>query len=116
MGRDDVIAKLRVRSRVEGGRHCPVVPVRLDRPGEEGNDVDLVAEFDEAKSMSLIDLVGLENRLSDLLGCKVDLARSSTLRPACGKTLNVRRFLPFDDPHECFTISRRTRRPEKSKS
>jgi predicted nucleotidyltransferase len=48
--------------------------------GEVGNDVDLVAEFDEAKGLSLIDLIGLENRLSDLLGRKVDLARSESLK------------------------------------
>ena len=34
----------------------------------------------DAKGLSLIDLIGLENRLSDLLGRKVDLARSASLK------------------------------------
>lgn len=41
----------------------------------------LLAEFDEAKSLSLIDVVGLENRLSDLLGVKVDLVQPKSLKP-----------------------------------
>jgi uncharacterized protein len=63
--------------------------------GEIGNDVDLVAEFDEAKSMSLIDLIGLENRLSDLLGCKVDLARNSSLKPRVRANVEREAVLAF---------------------
>ena len=47
--------------------------------GEPGNDVDLAAEFNRA--LSLIDLIGLENRLSDLLGRPVDLAQDRMLKP-----------------------------------
>jgi uncharacterized protein len=46
----------------------------------EASDVDLLAEFDKTKPISLISLVRLENRLSDLLGCKVDLAQEGALR------------------------------------
>jgi uncharacterized protein len=63
--------------------------------GETGNDVDLVAEFDQAKSMSLIDLVGLENRLSDLLGVKVDLARAGTLKERVRKNVEREAVLAF---------------------
>ena len=46
----------------------------------EKSDVDLIADFDPAKPLSLLDMVGLENRLSDLLGIQVDLSPANTLR------------------------------------
>src|ERR1035437_7606577 len=39
----------------------------------ERSDVDLMAEFDSSKKLSLLDMVGLENRLADILGAPVDL-------------------------------------------
>ena len=48
--------------------------------GERGNDVDLMAEFDSSKQFSLLDMVGLENKLSDILGAPVDLAPAKALK------------------------------------
>jgi uncharacterized protein len=48
--------------------------------GEAGNDVDLMAEFDASKRLSLLDMVGLENRLADILGVPVDLAPAKMLK------------------------------------
>lgn len=61
--------------------------------GEHGNDVDLVAEFD--RSLSLIDLIGLENRLSDLLGRKVDLAQERSLKPRVRMNVDREAVLAF---------------------
>jgi len=44
------------------------------------SDVDLIAEFDPGKRFSLLDMVGLELHLSDLLGARVDLSPIHTLR------------------------------------
>ena len=44
------------------------------------SDVDLMAEFDPAKQFSLLDMVGLENRLADILGVQVDLTPARALR------------------------------------
>ncbi|MGO4882033.1 MAG: nucleotidyltransferase family protein [Bryobacteraceae bacterium] len=44
------------------------------------SDVDLVAEFDPAKQFSLLDMVGLENRLADILGTRVDLTPARALK------------------------------------
>jgi predicted nucleotidyltransferase len=44
------------------------------------SDVDLIAEFDPAKHLSLLDMVGIENHLSDLLGVPVDLSPQHTLK------------------------------------
>lgn len=77
--RDQVLATLRAHELEL--KNAGIVRLRLFGSvarGEAGNDVDLVAEFDRA--LSLIDLVGLENRLSDLLGRPVDLAQERTLK------------------------------------
>jgi predicted nucleotidyltransferase len=45
------------------------------------SDVDLIANFDRAKKLSLLGRVHLENRLTDILGVKVDLSDRRMLRP-----------------------------------
>lgn len=45
------------------------------------SDVDIIADFDRAKKLSLIGRVHLENRLTDILGVKADLADRAMLRP-----------------------------------
>jgi uncharacterized protein len=73
MDREHVIATLR--------QHEPelktagIVHLRLHgsvaRAESRTSDVDLIAEFDPAKHLSLLAMVGLEHRLSDLLGVPV---------------------------------------------
>ena len=38
------------------------------------SDVDLLADFDKSKHLTLVTVGNLENRLADLLGAKVDLS------------------------------------------
>ncbi len=45
------------------------------------SDVDLVAAFDEAVRLSLLDIIRLERRLSDLIGAPVDLVEETALKP-----------------------------------
>jgi len=45
------------------------------------SDVDLIADFDRAKKLSLLGRIHLENRLTDILGVKVDLSDRRMLRP-----------------------------------
>lgn len=84
MDRHYVITKLR--------EHAPelkaagIVHLRLHGSLARGtataaSDIDLIAEFDESKNVSLLDMVGIENRLSDLLGAPVDLSPEHTLKP-----------------------------------
>jgi predicted nucleotidyltransferase len=47
----------------------------------EASDVDVIADFDQAKRLSLIGRIHLENRLTDILGVKADLADRAMLRP-----------------------------------
>lgn len=44
------------------------------------SDIDLIADFDPAMRLSLLDMVQLENRLAAMLGLKVDLAPADQLR------------------------------------
>lgn len=96
MGREDVLATLRAHEAEL--KKAGIVRLSLFGSvarGEKGNDVDLLAEFDGARSLSLIELVGLENRLSDILGAKVDLARESTLKERVRKNVEREAVLAF---------------------
>ena len=44
------------------------------------SDVDLIAEFDRSKRLTLFAMARLENRLSDLLGVKVDLSPAGSMK------------------------------------
>jgi uncharacterized protein len=44
------------------------------------SDVDLMAEFDSTRRLTLLHMVRMENQLSDLLGAKVDLARFDSMK------------------------------------
>ena len=50
--------------------------------GEESaqSDVDLMAELDRSNRLSLVGMAHLENRLSDLLGVKVDLSPAESMK------------------------------------
>jgi predicted nucleotidyltransferase len=50
--------------------------------GEESaqSDVDLMADFDRSKCLTLFDMARLEGRLTDLLGEKVDLSPSGSMK------------------------------------
>jgi uncharacterized protein len=49
------------------------------------SDVDILVEFEECSELSLLDFIGLENYLTDMLGVKVDLVEKGTLKPRIGK-------------------------------
>jgi predicted nucleotidyltransferase len=44
------------------------------------SDVDLIADFDRSKRLTLFGMARLENRLSDLLGAKVDLSPAEAMK------------------------------------
>jgi uncharacterized protein len=83
MDRDFVITKLREHEpelKAAGIVHLRPHGSLARGAATTASDVDLIAEFDSAKHLSLIDMVGLENRLSDLLGAPVDLSPQHTLK------------------------------------
>lgn len=52
---------------------------------KEGSDLDVLVEFEESASLSLLDFIRLENYLSEELGVRVDLVEKTTLKPRIGK-------------------------------
>jgi hypothetical protein len=59
------------------------------------SDVDLIAELDPTKPLSLLDLIGLENRLADLLGAPVDLSPAHMLKPPIAQRAAHEAILAF---------------------
>ena len=45
------------------------------------SDVDLLAPFDASRRISLLDIAGIEIKLSEMLGRNVDLIEERTLKP-----------------------------------
>jgi len=83
MDREYVITKLREHE--PELKAAGIVHLRLHGSLARGaatstSDVDLIAEFDSTRHFSLLDMAGLENRLSDLLGAPVDLSPQHTLK------------------------------------
>lgn len=44
------------------------------------SDIDLMADFDRSRRLTLVTMVHLENRLADILGAKVDLSPSDSMK------------------------------------
>ena len=57
--------------------------VRGEQKGK--SDLDILVEFEEDAKLSLLDVVGLEIELSNLLGIKVDLVEKKSLKPYIGQ-------------------------------
>jgi predicted nucleotidyltransferase len=56
----------------------------------QGSDVDLLAEIDHASGFSLLDLVGLQYDLEDLIGRKVEIATAvESMRPGIRRRLEA---------------------------
>ena len=77
MDRLTVIAKLRAcesELRAAGITRLSIFGSVAREEASPESDVDLMAEFDPGQQFSLLDMVRLENRLTDILGTPVDLA------------------------------------------
>jgi hypothetical protein len=84
MGRDQIIAAL--RDHEPELRAAGVVRLSLfgsAARGDQGpaSDVDLLAAFDHARRISLLDVIHIEGQISALLGRPVDLVEEGTLKP-----------------------------------
>jgi predicted nucleotidyltransferase len=98
MERDKVIATLRAHEpelRAAGVVRLSLFGSTARNEARAESDIDLLAAFDEAQSLSLLDLIGIENRLSDLLGQPVDLIEEGTLRPRVQQTATLEAVRAF---------------------
>ena len=53
------------------------------------SDIDLLAAFDGSRRLSVLDVVGLELQLTELLGVRVDLSKEGTLKPRLQKRVEA---------------------------
>jgi len=56
-----------------------------DRPD---SDIDLLAAFDDTRRISLLDVVGMEEQISRMLGRTVELVEEGTLKPRVQKNVD----------------------------
>lgn len=54
---------------------------------KRNSDVDILVEFLSEAKISFLDFIELEEYISGLLGCKVDLVEKSVLKPRIGKNI-----------------------------
>jgi predicted nucleotidyltransferase len=98
MGRDQILATL--RSHEPALRAAGVVRLSLFGSTARGDqrpdsDVDLLAAFDGTRRISLLDVAGVEIRLSEMLGQPVDLAEEGTLKPRVRRTVEAEAVRTF---------------------
>ncbi len=67
--------------------------VRGDRRPD--SDIDLLAAFDETRRLSLLDVAGIEIRLSELLGQTVELVEEGMLKPRVQKSVEAEAVRAF---------------------
>src|SRR5205823_2439205 len=84
MDRDQIIAKLRESAselKAAGIAHLFLHGSYARGTEIRGSsDVDVIAEFEPGRRLSLVDMVAIENRLRELLGVHVDLSPVKTLK------------------------------------
>jgi uncharacterized protein len=91
MQRDEIIATLRAHEsklKAAGIIRLALFGSVARNEARAGSDIDLLAGFDASRKFSLLDVIGIENRLADLLGQPIDLVEEGTLRPRIGENVN----------------------------
>jgi predicted nucleotidyltransferase len=84
MSRDEVLDKLRTHApelQAEGILHLALFGSTARNEAGPDSDVDLMAEYDPSRRLSLLDISGLHLQLEDLLGTKVDLCTRKLIKP-----------------------------------
>ena len=61
----------------------------------EVSDVDVIAEFAPGRRLSLPDMVAIEDRLTDMLGVRVDLSPAKGLKEPVAATASREAVLAF---------------------
>jgi len=91
MDRDAVIATLRAHEpelKAAGVVRLSLFGSMARNTARPDSDVDLLAAFDAARPLSLLDVIRIENQIADLLGQPVDLIEEGTLKPRVRLTVD----------------------------
>jgi hypothetical protein len=79
MNKEDIFKKLTSLLRKRGAVKIAVFGSYIKGKEHPDSDIDVIVEFSERKS--LLDLVGIEQEVSELLGIKVDLLTEKSISP-----------------------------------
>ena len=103
INKDDVLATLRAHeAELKSAGIMRLSVFGSVARGETGHDVDLLAAFDDAHRLSLVDVVGLEHLLEDLLAPTWISSRREPSRTAYVNGSSKRPCVPFSDPRQAF--------------
>ena len=95
---EHIIASLRAHDaelRAAGIRHLSLFgSVARDEAGD-ASDVDLAVELDPSAKIGLFRLMGLQRRLSEILGCSVDLVPEPAESPRLRQNIERDRLRAF---------------------
>jgi uncharacterized protein len=98
MDKDSVIRILRAHEpelRAAGIVHLRLFGSTARNESSPSSDVDLMAEFDRSTRHTLVTMVHLENRLADLVGGKVDLSPSDSMKESVRSRAERESILAF---------------------
>jgi hypothetical protein len=79
MNKEDIFEKMTRILKNQGARKIAVFGFYVRGEEKPESDIDIIVEFSERKS--LLDLVGIEQEVSDALGIKVDLLTEKSISP-----------------------------------
>jgi len=98
MGREQILELLRAHEqelKQAGIVHLQLFGSRARGDQRRDSDVDLLAVFDEGRRLSALEVVGLELKLSDLLGFPVELSEEGSLKPRVKLRVEVEALRAF---------------------
>jgi len=77
-----------------GVRSLEIFGSFVQNRAHKNSDVDLLVEFDQGATLTLLQFIAFERELSKLIGRKVDLVEKSTLKPALGRRI-IKEAIPL---------------------
>ena len=79
MNREEIFKKIVQVLKNQGAKKVAIFGSYMRGEEKPGSDIDIIIEFSERKS--LLELVGIEQELYDVLGVKVDLLTEKFISP-----------------------------------
>ena len=79
MDREEIFKKIVRLLKNQSVNKIAIFGSYVKREEKSGSDIDIIVEFSERKS--LLELVGIERELSEVLGIKVDLLTEKSISP-----------------------------------
>ena len=98
MNREQVIAALRGHEkelRAAGVTRISLFGSTARGEQRPDSDVDLLAVFDSSRRLSVLDVVGIERQISEVLGRPVELIEEGTLKPRVQRSVTAEAVRAF---------------------